>query len=60
MRYAHRGHKVLSVEPDEFQRWAAAGLDDQEVFCPSQAEIMEYLRHTYGPVFVADLIKHLS
>lgn len=25
----------------------------------TRAEVMEYLGHTYGPVFVMDLIKHL-
>jgi hypothetical protein len=74
MHGAYRGRKILSVEPHKSQGWVAVGRDDQEAYCPdrldaderylgdgiTRAEIMEYLNQTYGPVFVADLAKHLS
>lgn len=63
-----------SAEPNESQGWVAVGLDYQELYCSphldttgrylgydiTRAEIMEYLSQTHGPVFVEDLIKHLS
>jgi hypothetical protein len=74
MHCAYRGRKILSVEPHEPQGWVAVGVDDQEASGPARpdagerhlgdgitrAEVMEYLSQTYGSVFVADLVRHLS
>ena len=75
MHCADRGRRIFSVEPQELPGWVAAGLDGQEASCSdrmdagercllgdgiTRAEVMEYLSQTYGPVFVADLVKHLS
>ena len=74
MQRADRGLNVLSVDPHGPEGWVAVGLDDQGASRPSRldagescvgagitrAEVMEYLSQTYGPVFVADLSKHLS
>ena len=74
MHCAYRVGKIFSIESPESQGWAAVGLDDREASCPghgdagdrylsdgiARAEVMEYLSRTYGPVFVADLVKHLS
>jgi hypothetical protein len=74
MHCAYRGRRTLSVEFPEFQGRVAAELDDQDLSGPdrmdaaernfgsgiTRAQVMEYLSHTYGAVFVADLAKHLS
>jgi hypothetical protein len=74
MHFADWGHTDLSAEPNESQGWVAVGWDDQESSRSARldaaerylgdgitrAEIMEYISQTYGPVFVEDLIKHLS
>ena len=74
MQCGYRGRNILLVDPYESQGWVAVGLDDQEASCPARldtaerylgdgitrAEVMEYLSQTYGPVFMADLVKHLS
>ena len=74
MHSAYRVPTILPVESHESLRWVAVGLDDREASCPepvdagdryvgegiTRAEVMEYLRQTYGSVFVADLVKHLS
>lgn len=74
MHCAYRGRKILSVELHEPRGWVAVGWADQKASCPgrpdaaerysgdgiTRAEVMEYLSQTYGPVFVADLVKHLS
>jgi hypothetical protein len=74
MPCAHRGRRIFSAEPQELQGGVAAGLDGQEASCSermdagercfgdgiTRAEVMEYLSQTYGTVFVADLVKHLS
>jgi hypothetical protein len=72
MHCAYRGRRIPSVDPHEPQGWLAVRLDDQEAPCPvdagerylgdgiTRAEVMEYLSQTYGSVFVADLVKHLS
>jgi hypothetical protein len=74
MHCGYRGRNILSVDPNESQDWVAVGLDDQQASCPAgldtaerylgdgltRAEVMEYLSQTYGSVFMADLVKHLS
>lgn len=74
MHSAYRVRKIVSVEPHQAQGWVAVGQDDRQASCPepvdagdkylgdgiTRAEVMEYLSQTYGPVFVADLVKHLS
>lgn len=74
MHCAYRGHRIISGEPREWAGWVAVGLVDHQASCLdrldagerylgdgiTRAEVMEYLSQTYGPVFVADLAKHLS
>lgn len=74
MHCAHRGRGILSVESHESQGRLAVGLDDQEASYRvrldagerylgdgiTRAEVIEYLNQTYGSVFVANLVKHLS
>jgi hypothetical protein len=74
MHCVFREGKDLSAEPNESEGWIAVGLDYHEASCSARidaadkylgyditrAEVMEYLDQTYGPVFVAELIKHLS
>ena len=74
MHCAHLGRRIFSAEPQELQGWVAAPLHGQEASCSdrmdadercfgdgiTRAEVMEYLSQTYGSVFVADLVKHLS
>jgi hypothetical protein len=72
MRCACRGRAVLSAVLDE--DWMAFGSDGRQASCRAsldapeayfgygitRAEIMDYLSQTYGPVFVADLVKRLA
>ena len=74
MQFAYHRRRILLVQPRVSQGWIAAGLDGQEASCSgwldagerhlgdgiTRAEVMEYLSQTYGPVFVSDLVKHLS
>lgn len=70
---ACQGHQVLSGVADESQGWVTAQLDHQGISCLAlcgsserhlgsgiaRSEIMDYLGQTYGPAFVAELLKHV-
>ncbi len=72
MRCTCRGRAVLSVVLDE--DWMAVGSDGPQTSCRAsfdapeahfgygitRAEIMDYLSQSYGPVFVAELVKRLA
>jgi hypothetical protein len=72
MRCACRGRAVLSAVLEE--GWVTLGSNAQQASCLTcsdapethfgrgitRAEIMDYLSQSYGPIFVADLLKRLA
>jgi hypothetical protein len=72
MRCARRGPAIFSAVLEE--GWVALGSDVQPTSCQTsfddpeihfgygitRAEIIDYLSQTYGPVFVAELVKRLA
>ena len=59
-----RGDEAVAVGEGESQKASCSERMDAGERCLgdgiTRAEVMEYLSQTYGPVFVADLVKHLS